>query len=445
MPNRKRGQKYHPDVTQDNQDKETIETIPTNIDEEEEENLHQLPQRYPRLQISECINVPVTGILQAALNAFMGNAYLEELSHMAGRNLDPVKIEQIANGVVHLVTKETITKYKKLIADPVLRDEWRLGMCKELGRLAQGYDEEGHDDYVKGTNTCVFMNFDKIQNIPTDQVCTYARIVVDYCPQKNDKNRVRVTAGGNLINYPGKLTTITTYMTTSKLIWSLTISTHNARYICADAANFHLATPLDRPEYTEIKAKLVPKVFINTNNLLSKIYKGFIYMNNLSGMYGLPQAGILANKLLKERLKEYDFFEIPHTLGLFTHKTRPIWFTFCVDDFGVKYVGKEHADYLMSVLKEFYTMEEDWKWVLYCGISLDRNYAEGYVNISMPNYVHEQLTKDNHSPPKRQHNCPYSPEPKKYGKPAHDTTPEPDSPAVDAADNKYFQQVVGST
>ena len=121
--------------------------------------------------------------------------YLEELSHMAGRILDPVNIEQIVNGVIHPVTKETITKYKKLITDTVLRDEWMLGMCKKLGRLAQGYGEEGHDEYVEGTNTCFFVNFDKIRNIPKDQVCTYAQTVVDYCPQKKDKNRVRVTAG----------------------------------------------------------------------------------------------------------------------------------------------------------------------------------------------------------------------------------------------------------
>ena len=167
-------------------------------------------------------------------------------------------------------------------------------------------------------------------------------------------------------------------------------------------------------------------------------------MKIVRGMYGLPQAGVLANKLLKSRLKEYDFFEVPHTPGLFTHKTRPIWFTLCVDDFGVKYVGKEHAQYLMDVLKKFYKMEEDWKGALYCGISLDWHYAEGYVDIYMPNYVHKQLTKYNHSPPKKRQNCPYAPEPKKYGKSAQYITPEPECPAVDATDKKYVQQVVGS-
>ena len=70
------------------------------------------------------------------------------------------------------------------------------GMCKELGRLAQGYGEKGADDYVKGTNTVLFMDLDEIKTIPNDQVVTYARIVVDYQPQIKDPNCVRITAGG---------------------------------------------------------------------------------------------------------------------------------------------------------------------------------------------------------------------------------------------------------
>ena len=42
----------------------------------------------------------------------------------------------------------------------------------------------GADDYVKGTNTVLFMDLDKIKTIPSNQVVTYARIVVDYRPQK---------------------------------------------------------------------------------------------------------------------------------------------------------------------------------------------------------------------------------------------------------------------
>jgi hypothetical protein len=50
------------------------------------------------------------------------------------------------------------------------------------------------------------------------------------------------------------------------------------------------------------------------------------------GMYGLPQAGILANKLLKKCLATHSYFKQPHTPGLFSHKSRPIWFNLVVDD-----------------------------------------------------------------------------------------------------------------
>ena len=100
------------------------------------------------------------------------------------KNAIPDGLEEVANDVVYPVTKETITKYKILINDPLLQNDWMKGICKELGRLAQGYGEKGADEYVKGTNTVLFTNLDKIKTIPKDQVVTYARMVVDYRPQK---------------------------------------------------------------------------------------------------------------------------------------------------------------------------------------------------------------------------------------------------------------------
>ena len=63
-----------------------------------------------------------------------------------------------------------------------------------------------------------------------------------------------------------------------------------------------------------------------------------------------------------------------HTPGLWRHVTQPISFTLVVDDFGVKYVGQEHAEHLIQVLREYYTMSIDWDGSLYCGIQLDWDY-----------------------------------------------------------------------
>ena len=43
-----------------------------------------------------------------------------------------------------------------------------------------------------------------------------------------------------------------------------------------------------------------------------------------------------------------------HTPGLWRHVSHPIPFTLVVDDFGVKYVGKNHADNLVNALKKKY-------------------------------------------------------------------------------------------
>ena len=68
-------------------------------------------------------------------------------------------------------------------------------------------------------------------------------------------------------------------------------------------------------------------------------------------MYGLPEAGVLANKLLKERRKEHNYVELDHTSGLFKHPTRPVWLTLTVDNFGIKYTGKHNTLHLINVLK----------------------------------------------------------------------------------------------
>jgi hypothetical protein len=57
-------------------------------------------------------------------------------------------------------------------------------------------------------------------------------------------------------------------------------------------------------------------------------------------MYGLTQAGIIANQLLTRRLVIHEYHQTKFTPGLWRHVTRPIQFTLVVDDFDVQYVGK---------------------------------------------------------------------------------------------------------
>ena len=101
-------------------------------------------------------------------------------------------------------------------------------------------------------------------------------------------------------------------------------------------------------------------------------------------VWGLPQAGILANKLLKKRLAPHGYHECKQTPGLWKHTTRPISFTLVVDDFGVKCTRKEDINHLIKAIKEKYELTKDWDGDLYCSICLKWDYHHRTLNISMP-------------------------------------------------------------
>eukprot|EP00957_Ditylum_brightwellii_P187257 14261935-Ditylum_brightwellii.AAC.1 len=78
-------------------------------------------------------------------------------------------------------------------------------------------------------------------------------------------------------------------------------------------------------------------------------------------MYGLPQASILANKLLTKQLAEHQYYPCQHIPRLWRHKWRPVTFALVVDDFGVKIKGKEHGEHLIKALTEHYEVTVDWE------------------------------------------------------------------------------------
>ena len=112
-------------------------------------------------------------------------------------------------------------------------------------------------------------------------------------------------------------------------------------YTCLNIANFYLGTPLDRYEYMKMKIEISPQHIIDQYNMNEKAHKGNVWLEICKAIYGLSQAVILANKQLREKLLPHGYYEVAHAPGLWQHVTRPVQFTLVVDDFGVKYAGKE--------------------------------------------------------------------------------------------------------
>ena len=117
-----------------------------------------------------------------------------------------------------------------------------------------------------------------------------------------------------------------------------------------DISNFYLNTPMDRYEYMRMKLDMFPDDVIEEYNLRDKVEpNGYVYIEVHKGMYGLPQAGLLADELIAERLAKHGYKQSDVTPGIWTHDWRPICFSLVVDDFGVKYVGEGHAHILTPI------------------------------------------------------------------------------------------------
>ena len=116
---------------------------------------------------------------------------------------------------------------------------------------------------------------------------------------------------------------------------------------------------------------------------------------------GYHKLASFSNKLLKKRLIKFGYYEVFHTPGLWKHVICLIQFTLVVDDFGIKFVGKEHTDHLLSALKKYYTHDIGWTGSLYCGITLEWGYKNRTLEISMLGYIKQQLQKYAHLAPNK--------------------------------------------
>jgi hypothetical protein len=167
-----------------------------------------------------------------------------------------------------------------------------------------------------------------------------------------------------------------------------------------DIKNYYLGTPLPRFEYMKMPLSRFIEEIVEKYTLNAFAVDGWVYIKIRKGLYGLKQAGLLANQLIQTRLAPFGYYPARHTPGLWLHITRPISFNLVVDDFAVKYAGKQHADHLRNAWLKTYELTTDWTATVYSGVNLKWDYTKRTCDISMPAYVSSVLSKFQHNAPK---------------------------------------------
>jgi hypothetical protein len=193
-----------------------------------------------------------------------------------------------------------------------------------------------------------------------------------------------------------------------------------------------------------INLSSLPQETIEKYDLIELSQDRKVYIKIQKGMYGLPQAGILANELLQRNLAKDGYRPTPHTHCLWTHDTHPISFSLVVDDFGVKYVGRKHAEHLMACIKKNYNISSDWKGGAYCDLTLDWDYEKRTVDLSMPGYIKAALHKYQYPAPARPEHAQHTWNPPIYGAKTQFVDDKTSIPALANKDVNKLQQLTGT-
>ena len=123
-------------------------------------------------------------------------------------------------------------EYRHLIQGPD-KDIWVKALANDFGRLAQGVK----DRMPTGNSTIFFIHPSKI---PAHKKFTYGRLVVDIRPLKEEKYRVRITVGGDKLDFCGDASSVAASLATVKLLLDSVVSTKGAKFTTADIKDFSM-------------------------------------------------------------------------------------------------------------------------------------------------------------------------------------------------------------
>jgi hypothetical protein len=131
-----------------------------------------------------------------------------------------------------------------------------------------------------------------------------------------EKELVRLNVRGDRLDVSCDVATSTADITTFKILIKSTLSTKDAAMMMMDIKIYYIGTPLPQFEYMKMLLSRFPEEIIKKYKLKTLAVDSWVYIEIRKGMYGLKQAGLLANQLLQTLLATFGYYPDWHTPGL---------------------------------------------------------------------------------------------------------------------------------
>ena len=212
----------------------------------------------------------------------------------------------LANNVTLDTTTQSFMDFYACTALDLNEDGTRLTSATSLKGPDKVLWEKAHGEEIVRLIESKTGRFIQMSEMPRDRTAAY------YNPQLKIKlkpegiqRRVRGTIGGDKVYYPGVTAAYVAHLETIRI--QLNAAASEDAYICkADINDFYLGTPLDRKEYMRISLKHIPSDIQARYNIASMVHNGYVLMEISKGIYGLPQAGKLAQDRLVKHLASHN-------------------------------------------------------------------------------------------------------------------------------------------
>lgn len=308
--------------------------------------------------------------------------------------------------------------------------EWALEGDKEFRKL---YTE---------TETIKPIHRHQIPEERRKDIAYYNPQVQEKIKEQQHVRRVRGTIGGDRVNYPGATAARTASLEVVRSLLNSTLC-DDAEWSTADITDYYLNTPLLRPEYMRMTRKQISPTIMVEYDLEQYFDGDTMHFEINKGMYGLPQAGLLAQNRLIAHLATAGYIQSTLVPCLFKHIDNGVTFVLVVDDFGIKARNEAGRQHLLATLRQMYKITVDATGSQYLGMTIVHDHKAKTITISMPGYIDKALTRFHLWAGNKHAYSPGIYKTPEYGQRVQYAT-EDTSPPLSKAEAKTLQEVVGS-
>jgi hypothetical protein len=287
---------------------------------------------------------------------------------------------------IHAVYTETgkLTYHKsQLLKDEVARKKWAGKMDAEMYRLI----------VTTRTATPVARG-----DIPADKMISYCSLLLE--AREGKDWRVRCVFGGDRQTPRPEWTSRNSDMVTKKIFANAMVS--SGKKLCIlDIKDFYIApmNVLESPEYMFLAPKdISPKMREEYGHLIEES-TGRLYLRIDKSIYGMRQAGFIAQKNLIELLKENGYRESGYD-SIFTSSDGKVIFLTHTDDFAIGYDEDDGVERLKNILTAAkYTLVIDKDAKNFCGfqVKYDREALVPSMTLSVEKILEKALLRFGYS------------------------------------------------